>query len=227
MRSIIGGALAMAITLLSAPAGATTVSDPAGDFLTTYTGPKNPDLDILSVTVFIDNSNDFVVSATMAGPLGQTPDADYVFGVNTGTGVALFPGLDKVLFDSAIVLNTGAGSTPSLVASNLLNPSGPVITPIGSGPGTGSVKVSGDTITGVIPEALLPGSFSPDKYGFNLWTRIGITDTFPTNFADFAPDNGTFTAVPEPASWAMMILGAGAMGAVLRSSRRRAHPAIG
>jgi hypothetical protein len=67
----------------------------------------------------------------------------------------------------------------------------------------------------------------PGRYGFNLWTRIGITDTFPTNFADFAPDNGTFAAVPEPTSWALMILGVGAMGAALRSARRKTEIAIG
>jgi hypothetical protein len=224
MKSVLLSAVALSAILAVAPAGATTVSDPAGDFLATYTGPLNSDLDIRSVTVFINKSNDFVVSATMNGPLGQTADADYVFGVNTGSGLPLFgPSENKVLFDSAIVLNTGHGSNPSLVASNLLNPSGPMITPIGSGPGTGSVTVSGDTITGIIPEALLPGSFAAGQYGFNLWTRIGITDNFPTNFADFAPDNGTFTAVPEPASWALMILGFAGLGSAIRGRRRNAY----
>jgi hypothetical protein len=221
MKVFIGGAAALALVALAAPATANTVSDPAGDFLSTYTGPTNTDLDIRSVTVFIDKSNDFVISATMNGPLGQTADADYVFGVNTGSGLPLFgPSEDKVLFDSAVVLNTGKGSTPPLVASNLLNPSGPTITVIGSGAGTGSVSVSGDTITGVIPISLLPGSFAAGQYGFNLWTRIGVTDNFPTNFADFAPDNGTFTAVPEPGAWALMLLGFGALGRALRKQRQ-------
>lgn len=34
-------------------------------------------------------------------------------------------------------------------------------------------------------------------------------------------ENGTPPAVPEPATWAMMLLGFGAMGLVVRSSRRR------
>jgi hypothetical protein len=226
MKSILLGAVALAAILAAAPAGATMVTDPAGDFLSTYTGPTNTDLDIRSVTVFIDKSNDFVLSATMNGPLGQTANADYVFGVNTGSGLPLFgPSENKVLFDSAVVLNTGHGSNPSLVASNLLAPGGPTVTVIGSGAGTGSVTVSGDTITGIIPEALLPGSFAAGQYGFNLWTRIGITDNFPTNFADFAPDNGTFTAVPEPAGWALMIAGFSVMGAALRG-RRQALPRL-
>ena len=227
MKSIFAGAVALAAVMAGAPALAVTVSDPAGDFLGTYTGPLNSDLDIRSVTVFIDKHNDFVISATMNGALGQTANADYVFGVNTGSGLPLFGASeDKVLFDSAVVLNTGMGSNPSLVASNLLNPGGPTITVIGSGAGTGSVKVSGDTISAVIPEALLPGTFAADQYGFNLWTRIGISDSFPTNFADFAPDNGTFTAVPEPASWALMILGFAGLGAAARVRRQATRAAM-
>ena len=147
MKSVFLGAVALSAILAVAPAGATTVSDTAGDYLATYTGPLNSDLDIRSVTVFIDKSNDFVISATMAGPLGQTADADYVFGVNTGSGLPLFgPSEDKVLFDSAVVLNTGHGSNPSLVASNLLNPGGPTVTPIGSGPGTGAPTSAMDPV---------------------------------------------------------------------------------
>ena len=39
---------------------------------------------------------------------------------------------------------------------------------------------------------------------------------------DFGIDNISVAAVPEPASWLMMIMGFGGLGAVLRSNRRRA-----
>ena len=38
---------------------------------------------------------------------------------------------------------------------------------------------------------------------------------------DFAVDNISITAVPEPTTWGLMILGFGAAGAALRTSRRR------
>lgn len=53
-------------------------------------------------------------------------------------------------------------------------------------------------------------------------------DNFTTRFQSIAPSIGGFdsgiglgTAVPEPATWAMLILGLGAIGGTLRFSRRR------
>jgi len=39
---------------------------------------------------------------------------------------------------------------------------------------------------------------------------------------DFAIDNISVTAVPEPGTWALMIIGFGGAGAMLRSNRRKA-----
>ena len=53
---------------------------------------------------------------------------------------------------------------------------------------------------------------------------IGLTNAnLEPNGNDFALDDMSLVAaVPEPASWALMIMGFGAMGSMLRSSRRRA-----
>jgi hypothetical protein len=43
--------------------------------------------------------------------------------------------------------------------------------------------------------------------------------------ADFAPNDGTFAAVPEPSGWALTIMGFGGLGAMLRTRRRTARSA--
>ena len=86
-------------------------------------------------------------------------------------------------------------------------------------PHSPGVTVSGDTITDTISvasleaaAALIPGSFkSPDEYGFSFWphytgTSLAALQPNPS----FSPSNGTITAsVPEPATWALMLVGFG------------------
>ena len=59
--------------------------------------------------------------------------------------------------------------------------------------------------------------------GISLWPVVGKGFS---GFAEFVPGNGTFTpslagAVPEPANWALMIVGFGAVGAAMRGARRK------
>ena len=83
---------------------------------------------------------------------------------------------------------------------------------------SGSVTINGDTITGTVPISLLPTTgFTSGHYGFNLWPRLAGGTV--ANIADFAPNNGTINAIPEPAIWAMMVAGFGLVGC---SVRRRA-----
>jgi len=61
-------------------------------------------------------------------------------------------------------------------------------------------------------------------YGFNFWPRLGGISS-NDQIADFAPDARNITAgVPEPATWAMMILGFGFAGSALR--RRNTASAV-
>lgn len=65
----------------------TGMIDPAGDFLSSYVGPKGGDLDVAAAQVTFTGT-DFLFSATMNAPIGTTPQAFYVFGVDRGAGAA-------------------------------------------------------------------------------------------------------------------------------------------
>lgn len=72
-------------------------------------------------------------------------------------------------------------------------------------------------LTARVPLALLPSTgFGPTQYGFNLWPRNGVGNV--NQITDFAPENATVSigAVPEPATWLMMLVGFGGVGFSLR-----------
>ena len=198
MKSVLGGALALATIMAGGSALATTVTSTTG-FLPTYTGPKSADLELSSVSATVDGG-DLVFSATAEAPIGTTAGAAYVFGVNTVGAGAPAPfapdGFGNVLFTNAIK-----------------------VTPGGAG-----VTVSGDTITDTVAISSLKNVvLSPEAFGISVWVVDG--KGFPA-FAEFAPGDGTFTpsvgsGVPEPASWALMIVGVSAGGAAMRGARRK------
>jgi hypothetical protein len=126
--------------------------------------------------------------------------------VNTGTGPNNFAaiGLAGVRFNQVIAVQK-AGT--AVVSGNSLP--------------AGSVTIAGNLLSVIVPLSLLPSTgFDPESYGFNLWPRSGAGGT--QVISDFAPDNATISAaaaVPEPASWLMMILGFGLLGARMRGRR--------
>ena len=196
---------------LSAAAGASfAVNDPIGDFLPSYTGAKNGDLDVVSSFVTYNAGSDtFFFSGTMNDAIGTTSTAFYVWGLDRGTGTARFGALaDHVLFDSVVILRLDGSATVNLL------PGATVL--------AGAATFAGNTISASISGALLPGAgFAKSAYTWNLWPR----DSVPVGNAqisDFAPDNSNVAvaAVPEPSTLALLALGLGALG--WRAKRRSA-----
>ncbi|THD64629.1 PEPxxWA-CTERM sorting domain-containing protein [Phenylobacterium sp.] len=196
MRSILAGGLTFAAILATGPAFAATVTTSTG-FLPTYVGPQNGDLEISSASATI-NGADLVLSATADAPIGTTPGAVYVWGINTVGASAPAPfaseGFGGVLFNNAITVNPAAHAA--------------------------GVTVSGDTITDIVAISSLKNVvLNPQQFGISLWPVAGSGFSA---FSEFVPGNGTFAVggVPEPATWGLMILGFGGLGVTLRSRRR-------
>jgi hypothetical protein len=201
--------------LLASPALA--VFDPAGDFLPTHTGTPAADIDIRIADV-VNFDIALAFTADMADLVGTTPGTSYVWGIDRGAGTdGLFTGVPPVgpgvTFDAVVVL--GGDGSGSVIAFNDGAP--PTITELGFG------FLAGTTISTLVDTALLPSrGFALEDYRFNLWTRSGGGNP---GIADLAQESGTFGytdisgAVPEPATWGMLVLGFGFIGAALRRRR--------
>ena len=202
--------LLVAAGLSAAASASFAVNDPIGDFLPSYTGAKNGDLDVVSSFVTYNAGSDtFFFSGTMNDAIGTTSTAFYVWGLDRGTGTARFGALaDHVLFDSVVILRLDGSATVNLL------PGATVL--------AGAATFAGNTISASISGALLPGAgFAKSAYTWNLWPR----DSVPVGNAqisDFAPDNSNVAVaeVPEPSTVALLALGLGALG--WRAKRRSA-----
>jgi len=190
----------------TAQAQSSSISDPTGDFLLSYTGPHQADLDVTSLSVSYNSSTmNFLIQSTFAGAIDPTLPGFYVIGANTGTGTGPFGpiGAPDVKFNKAIVIQKNGSAA------------------IGATPlAAGSVTIGGNALSLMVPLSLLPSTgFDPTRYGFNIWPRSGTVGGLAT-ISDFAPNNATLAAVPEPAMWSLMLGGFGLIGGTLR--RRRA-----
>lgn len=228
-RSAALAATAVALALGATAAQATTVHDGQG-LLKTF-DPKGAkttdnfrDLDVKSASVTYDDKNIYL-TATMFGDIGSTDTGFYVWGVNTGTGTPFFNTLHTndpthqpevegkdVAFDTFIILNANDTGSVNYLSGE---------------PSDGVERVSHDgaTINAIISRDLLEDDATIDisKWGFNIWPRANGFDN--VDISDFSPNDENFNgsvAVPEPATWALMIAGFGLAGSTLR--RRRSSP---
>jgi PEP-CTERM motif len=208
-------ALALLPVIVGSPAAAASVVDASNDIIPSFVGTATPDLDVTNFAVSLNSSATiFTIGATLAGDIDPLSAGFYVIGVNTGLGAAApfgAIGEPNVTFDQVIVVQKNGTAT---VGSNAL-----------------SVVIAGNEFIVSVPLALLPSTgATPQNYGFNIWPRAGSTVTGNSQITDFAPDNallgvnGILPAVPEPASWAMMLLGFAAIGAAMRFARDRRSP---
>lgn len=154
------------------------IADARGDFLASFVGPRNPDLDVTRAEVTFDGTN-YVFESTSAGQIGTTPNALFVWGVDRGQGIARFGDLATgVHFDLVVVVQPGGTSTirdltPGGGAQNIP---------------AGNISVSGSDLRVIVPASLLPTKgFSQERYTVNLWPRTGVQNS--NQIADFAPDN--------------------------------------
>jgi hypothetical protein len=216
MKSVIKTILVALLATTGSAAAAETISDPVGDFLGSFTGAQNADVDLISASATFDGTN-FILSSTSNGAIGSSAGSLFVWGINRGQGTARL-GLGNPSIGAGVLFDSVAVFFPDGTARAVTFPTAgpPVINPL-----TGAVTVSGNTITGVVPLALLPSNgASPLNYTFTLWSRLRVnpaSDGTNAEVADFAPNGrAIYASVPEPTSWAMMIAGFGLAGAALR-----------
>src|SRR5262245_26692710 len=69
------------------------IADPVGDFLSAYSGPHDPGLDVIAhETVFLADQDRVVFHGQMAGPIAPTQAVNglYIIGVDRGQGTPRF-----------------------------------------------------------------------------------------------------------------------------------------
>ncbi|HJR83060.1 MAG TPA: PEPxxWA-CTERM sorting domain-containing protein [Sphingomicrobium sp.] len=206
--------------LASATAAQAAVTDPVDDLLGTYTGPANADLDIVSADVAFDGTS-FFLSTTMDGTIGTTAGSLFVWGVDRGSGAPRLtfgsPSVGAgILFDAVIVMFPDG--TLRVVTIPLAG--APTINQF-----AGGTAIDGNALSATVDAALLGSmGFAPEDYTFSLWSRARVNpalDGTNAEIADFLASSGSMhaRAVPEPATWLMMLLGFGVSGAMIRRRR--------
>jgi hypothetical protein len=159
----------LAAALWASTASATPIVDPAGDFLTSYVGPTNGDLDVLGAEVLFDGSS-FLFTSTSAAPIGTTPTGVFMWGINRGAGFATFPVIAPgVTFDAVAVIVPGGNSFISDLAAM-------IDIPIAAS----DVTVSGAFLSALVPLSALPSlGAAPVDYrstsGLDRSSRLSMT----------------------------------------------------
>lgn len=157
-------------------AAAAALTDPQGDFIPSYIGPKNGDLDVLAFQG-VYNGSTIRLDATLNGAPGATSGGLYVWGLQRGQGTARFGAIAPgVVFDAVVSI------TPGGVTSVRDLVSGAAVTLPAS-----ATVITGNKISVTFDASVLPSlGLSTPRYLINLWPRNGGANA---NISDFAPDN--------------------------------------
>ena len=167
------------------------ISDPTYDFVSTYIGPRNSDLDIVEFTAQFDLTRSvFIFRAKLSGAIRQTPNSVYVICVNRGNGSALLEsiGMSSVLCDSAVIVKNNGVATVATFEPAFKN-----------SPLNGTVKIKGAEFEITVPALQLPTTgFALGDYTVILWSRSdgGKNDLV----ADVAPDSGSLKVSIAPSA---------------------------
>ena len=215
-RFRLGAAVAAALTLAGAASAAiVTVSG--------FAGPWNPAVSGNPAFGIGDNAG----PASLTVTAGDTITITYLSGL-TGAFGSGSPTVDAVGYSGLIFGSgtgfTGIGSSGNFFPSHAIDP-GNTGSPIYLNALIGDFVDSSGAVLSV---------FAPGNGPFSILAPSGaVALQFGVNDDIFADNSGalrigvtgaTGGAVPEPAAWAMMLLGLGGLGAVLRR-RRQATPA--
>lgn len=148
------------------------------------------------------------------------------FGDNTGDGAGLYfiangAGFNSVAWQQTVSVNLGRYEF-SAFAANLCcnaNQAPPNFSELSlqADAGNGFVTLANFTLSGVGTWLPVAGEFVSTTPG-SLTLRIVNTNTVAGG-NDFALDDISFRAVPEPQSWALLIAGFGLVGAAMRRRR--------
>ena len=194
--SILGMLTTLAATLCAAGftihAQALPFIDSGNDFLPTYAGAKDADLDVVQVDVVIDpQAQTITFSGSMKGNIDPRSQKLYVFGVDRGRGSV---GRDLV-FQGALGGEPKIGSGVRWDAAAVLTASGQTLFFDALNPGfvplpNVAATITGNQITATLPLSLFGSQGSKFKeYTYNLWPRSEAS-LANTVVSDFAPDNG-------------------------------------
>jgi hypothetical protein len=187
--------------------------DAEGDFLATYTGPRNADLDVRDVRFTYDGASTFRLASTSFGAIGTTPGAAFVWGVDRGDGRSDFArlGLPNVRFDFlAALVPDGTSFYVDLVTGQQ------------GAFAPGAVRFWGAELEVTLSSDLLaPHGLASSAFTANLWPRSAAVFDDEV-ISDFAPDDRNIPVVvtPEPGTLMLSAGGLLALGAAARRRRR-------
>ena len=192
--------LAFALALAAAPAAQATVTVYQASLSGAAESPPNPSAGTGTATVTYDNVAHTLLLSLLFSGLTGTTTASHIHAptATPGTGTAGVATTTPTFAGFPLGVTSGSyTNTLDLTLASSYNPA--------------YVTANGGTTAGA--EAAFAAALGSGRAYWNIHT---------TQFAG-GEIRGFLTAVPEPASWMMMLIGFGVAGGALRNRKRRAY----